>query len=257
MEFRRFGSNITGSYWGCCAICIIQNFKVDPDSPASIQMVHGDSGASIGGKYAGKTYREMFSTLIRTGTFNTNDMPNHIFLASLTQSQLRGDIGRKWLAILKENGFEFIRASDNSVSSGPNLNDGDRTGSHNPVYLFGLFRNIGSRAIANPFLPPKEWTDLASVIPEATMALNKFEESCVELANEQAIAHRKLWDASSTKFYTRDELEKEGVPVILSGGMGKKPERADTKTETLLEPIAEVEDDYNADEFETDDIEYD
>ena len=44
MEFLRFGSSIPGGYWGCCACCIIQNFKFDPKAKASIQLVSGDSG---------------------------------------------------------------------------------------------------------------------------------------------------------------------------------------------------------------------
>ena len=43
MEFLRFGSSIPGSYWGCCAFDIIQNFGAyDPDDPLSIEMVDGE-----------------------------------------------------------------------------------------------------------------------------------------------------------------------------------------------------------------------
>jgi hypothetical protein len=198
MEFLRFGSRIAGTYWGCCAIDIIQNFKVDPDAKASTQLVSGDSGAALGDKYLGPTYRDIFLNRLRIGTFGSNDMPNHIFLASLDSDQIRGEIGKKWLAILKDSGFEFIRATDNSVYSGSSLNNKSYRG---PVYLFGLFRNIGKAAVPDPFKPPKEWTDLP----------------------EQTKPQEEMWKAGKTVILTAKQLIEAGAPVMKSGTMGEKP----------------------------------
>lgn len=159
MEFNRFGSTIPGSYWGCCACDIIQNFKVDPDEKASIELVSGDGGGSLG-KYAGPTYRDIFWQRIRFGTFDSRDMPNHAFIAILTDSQMSGGVGAKWLAILKEAGFEYIRSVSNSVYQGASLlgNAAPSDGSRNNIFM--LVRNIGIGSIKDQFTPPKAWTDL-------------------------------------------------------------------------------------------------
>jgi hypothetical protein len=154
-------------------MCIIQNFKIDPDEKSSIQLVDGDGGYPCsnanGFMFAGPTWRDIFWQRLRYGTFGTNDMPNHGFLAILTQSQISGGVGKKWLAILKEAGFEFLRTVDNSVYSGPSTitAPGKGTTSAHPNYVFGLFRNVGHGAIADPYTPPKEWLDLPKVVPEA------------------------------------------------------------------------------------------
>lgn len=221
MEFLRFGSNIPGNYWGCCAICIIQNFKVDPDAQASIGLVHGDSGTPMmrGDEplYAGPTYRDIFNTRIRIGTFSTDEMPNHMFLASLTQQQIDGAVGKKWLAILKENGFEFLRTTDNSVYTGPSLN----SGTPHPVHLFGLFRNVGRAKIKNPFVPPKGWTDLPTVIPEAWQLFDK--DSVDDLAKRQTEGWTSLWNEGKTVLLTAAEVIKAGAPVTRAGITGTKP----------------------------------
>jgi hypothetical protein len=129
MEFLRFGSQIPGIYHGCCAVDIIQNFKVDPDAPASIQCVHGDSGVSLNA-FLGLTYHEIFLARLRCGTFSQKELPCRAFFASMTADQLKTENGKKWLAILRENGFEFIRAVHNSVY-------GDRT---NDVYDYTTAR---------------------------------------------------------------------------------------------------------------------
>ena len=170
MEFLRFGSSIPGGYWGCCACCIIQNFKVDPDEKASIQLVSGDQGTPImQGKdalFAGPTWRDIFWQRIRFGTFDKRDMPNHAFFAILTEWQISDTIGKKWLAILKEAGFEFFRTVSNSVYAGQAVG-GDPT-NHSPNHIFALVRNVGVGAIKDQFTPPKAWTDLPSVVTEPT-----------------------------------------------------------------------------------------
>src|SRR6185369_2015183 len=143
MEVLRFGSTIPGGYWGCCAADIIQNCKVDPDAPASISIVNGDGGEFMQ-KFLGKTYREIFESRLRIGTFSTRDMPNHAFFVILEKAQISSGYGQKWLAILKEHGFEFIRAVNNSVWNKDN-------------YVFALFRNNGPNALADQFTPPPGW----------------------------------------------------------------------------------------------------
>lgn len=208
MEFLRFGSSIPGSYWGCCACCIIQNFKVDPDAKASIQLVGGDGGNPILGPdggflYAGPTWRDIFWQRLRFGTFNKNDMPNHAFLAILTASQISGGVGAKWLAILKEAGFEFIRTVDNSVYTGQAMDTGQ--GYSHPNYIFGLFRNIGNGAIADPHAPPQAWLDLP----------------------EQTKTQREVWDELTKKqdtLMTEAQLVEAGVPVMMAGLRSKYPQ---------------------------------
>jgi len=242
MEFLRFGSKIPGSYWGCCAVCIIQNFKFDPDDKASMQRVSGDQGYALTiprgmpnvGKpaYVGPTYRDIFKTMIRTGTHTLGDMPNHTFLAVLTESQIAGKVGKKWLAILKEEGFEFIRAVDNSVYTGPAI-EGGTTTSH-PNYLFGLFRNISAARIEDPFTPPKAWTDLEGGTTGATDVLGLVNEGGVtaaafalevsdgedvlaRLAKVQTDYHTARWKEGKTVFVTEEELIEAGAPVMKAG----------------------------------------
>jgi hypothetical protein len=238
MEFSRFGGNITNGYWGCCACCIIQDFNQDPDAKSSIQLVDGDGATAIlgnGGKqlYAGPTYRDIFLQRLRFGTFSTTDMPNHAFLAILTQGQINNTYGKKWLELLKQTGFEFIRTINNSVYTGQTLLDGanapefidfddvdcdDESPVHGNAanYLFGLFRNIGKGAAENPFVPPKEWIDLPEGSPAAIDAIGK---EAVDMAKEQQAFHRKVWDElpKQDTLLTEEQLREKDVPVWLSG----------------------------------------
>jgi hypothetical protein len=188
IEVTRFFGRKGGEGVGCCAIDLIQGFVNDPDAPASMKLVHGDSGTVLTKKgkaaYLGKTNHELFLNYLRIGTFSLEDMPNRIFLASLTEDQCNGAIGQRWLKILKENGFEFIRATDNSVYSGSNVGDTPGKGGR-PVYLFGLFRNISSSALADPFKAPDFWDTL----PEPEMTPNQ------------------LWNSQTTRIYTEDEIK--------------------------------------------------
>lgn len=207
MEFLRFGSSIPGSYWGCCAVDIIQNFKFDPDQKASIELVNGDNGfpLSKNGKYlfAGKTYHEIFRLRLRIGTFSSKNMPNHGFIAVLTDEQIRGGCGKKWLKILRDEGFEFIRTVDNSVYSGDRLADEGEVSSH-PNHIFGLFRNVGQGAISDPFTPPKPWTDLK---PPKKTDLELYK------------------DLLELPFYTEEELEKDGIPITYAGKRSRYPQQ--------------------------------
>jgi hypothetical protein len=171
-EALRFGSSIPGGYWGCCAGDIFQCFKSDPDEPASIQFVNGDGGepqtdASGNLLFAGPTNRDVFLARFRDGTFGCGDMPNHFFIAVLTEDQIDGAFGSKWLAILKEHGFEFIRTVANSVYTGKSVGTEPPEGEgHSLNYVFALFRGIADGAPEDAFTPPKAWTDLPKVRPE-------------------------------------------------------------------------------------------
>lgn len=207
MEFLRFGSSIPGGYWGCCAMCIIQNFKFDPDAKASIQLVSGDGGTGliIGGEpaFAGPTYRDIFKQRIRIGTFSTEDMPNHGFLAVLTSDQIAGGHGKKWLQILKEEGFEFIRTVDNSVYTGAGMTG---SGSSHPNYLFGLFRNITGSRIKDPFKAPAAWTNL----PDPYNG-DMSPENMTKVQKDHWLAN------SPTKLMKKSEIVAAGAPVIMAG----------------------------------------
>lgn len=211
MEFLRFGSSIPGGYWGCCAVCIIQNFKFDPNSKASIELVSGDGGGSTG-KFAGPTYHDIFKTRIRIGTFSTNDMPNHAFFAVLTDQQINGTYGKAWLKILKEEGFEFLRTQDNSVYTGAQL-DGS-TSSH-PNYIFALFRNITNSKIIDPMTPPKAWTDLPSVTPESWELVSPSDR--LSFAASSSAAQKAHWQKGKTKLLTESDVTKAGAIVVLAG----------------------------------------
>lgn len=237
MEFLRFGSSIPGSYWGCCACCIIQNFKVSPTAPASIELMSGDGGQPLihtkgGSMFAGTTYGDIFRQRLRYGTFHSGDMPNHMFLAILTDWQIRNGVGAEWLKILKEEGFEFLRTTDNSVYSGPSLASADKMDgdSAHKNYLFALCRNVGNGNVVNPLQPPAEWTKLDKVVPEIWDILGSDDKERAErtkaFALEQKVVHRKLYDKlPKGVFYTRKELEEKGVPVTLGGRRSDQPQQ--------------------------------
>lgn len=238
MEFLRFGSSIPGAYWGCCAMCIIQNFKFDPDDKASIQLVSGDGGGPLTKNdkllYAGPTYHDIFKQRIRIGTFSNHDMPNHGFLAVLTGQQLSDSVGKKWLAILKEEGFEFIRAVDNSVYTGPKLTGST---SPHPNYLFGLFRNITESRITDPFTPPEAWTNLPQVIAEAWQGVPEDQRSLI--AEDQTKYHKDRWKKNGpTKLLTEDEIVAAGAPVVMAGLRSKFPQQPKEVRDKLLEKQA-------------------
>lgn len=213
MEFLRFGSSIPGSYWGCCACDIIQDFKQDPDAKAAIELVGGDGGAPImrGSEplFAGPTYRDIFWQRLRIGTFSNADTPNHAFIAILTDWQISGGVGYKWLQILAEAGFEFIRTVNNSVYTGSgtaNKVPGDK-GSHQN-YIFALIRNIGTRGCANPFKPPKAWTDIKGRKPGASDFVEMFGDDIKGMVKEQFEFDKAVWDKiGSPNFLTEKEAE--------------------------------------------------
>jgi hypothetical protein len=232
MEFLRFGSAIPGSYWGTCAIDIVQDFNQDPDAPMSSQVVHGDSGGALTDKdgnalYIGGTYRQIFEDRLRIGTFYKTELPVHTFLASMTSSQIGTTSGKKWLKILKDNGFEFIRAVGNSVYAGAN---------HNVVYVFGLFRNTGVGAVSRPYKPPKAWEDLPDGIPGVYDLVP--DGKLKDLARRQLDVYDSLWAKGGAVVYsTEADLRQKGIPVMASGTAGKRPYPIDVKTPEPTIPI--------------------
>lgn len=234
MEFLRFGSSIPGSYWGCCACCIIQNFKVDPDDKASIQLVSGDGGGPIlKGRemlFAGPTWRDIFWQRIRSGTFDSRDVPNHAFFAILTDWQVNNNFGGKWLAILKEAGFEFVRSVSNSVYTGQGLSQPEGKGS-NLNYIFALYRNIGAGAPADPFTPPKAWQALPTVTPEVW----QFVQDPKEFAKSQSAAQRVVWDKiGPPKFLTESEVVAAGAPVTMAGLRSEYPQELKSERDAKM-----------------------
>ena len=229
MEFLRFGSSIPGEYWGCCAVDIIQNFKQDPSTKASIQLVSGDGGGgcTVGGELAflGPTLEDIFWQRLRVSTFGSGDTPNHAFLAVLEESQISGGVGLKWLKILKQAGFEFIRTIDNSVYTGEKIGG---SGSAHRNYIFGLFRNIGNGKVEDPFTPPKAWTDMDKVIPEPWEFLNNggFDGTLTDLAEEQRKKHTEIWNAHGpTRKMKESEVVAAGAPVIMAGLRSEFPQQ--------------------------------
>src|SRR3546814_4773975 len=58
-------------------------------------------------------------------------------------------------------------------------------------YLFGLFRNIGTGYVGNPYKAPTEWTKLEQVVPEAWQMLSKDEMKELNQKNQEH--HLKRW----------------------------------------------------------------
>lgn len=183
IECLRFAAERGGEGIGCCAIDLFQGFVNNPDGKAAVRLNHGDTGSPLtvykDGKaveaWLGPTNREIFLQYLRIGTFDTREMPNRMFLAAMTDEQLESDYGREWMRILKDNGFQFIAKVDNSVYSGQDVGEpfdgeptycdcgcGMRMGGEeaHPVYLFGLFRDIGTTRVGDPFKAPQFWEDL-------------------------------------------------------------------------------------------------
>lgn len=170
--------------------------------------------------FAGPTYRDIFWQRIRSGTFDSKDMPNHTFFAILTDWQINSAHGRKWMAILKEAGFEFVRSVSNSVYTRQTLSK-PRGEGESLNYIFALFRNIGYGAPADPFTPPKAWRDLPSVTPEAW----QFVQDPKTFAQAQSEAQRVVWDRiGPPKFLTESEIVAAGAPVILAGLRSENPQ---------------------------------
>lgn len=173
LECLRLGSRKGGAGMGCCAVDVFQNFNHDPDSKAGsegfVGIENGDTNTKIMDLTAneqlgyGPTNKDVFLGYLRSGTFNQHDKMDKTFFAVLTKEQCNSSTGKKWLKILKENGFEFVRAVNNSVYNGgskPRAKDAAPTGHAHVNYIFGLFRNISESGVKDPFAPPAGWDKL-------------------------------------------------------------------------------------------------
>lgn len=238
MEFLRFGSSIPGAYWGCCAMCIIQDFKQDPADKYAIEIVDGDGGIPMGG-FLGMTYEEVFMQRLRIGTFSTSDMPNHGFLAILADWQISSGVGLKWLKILKREGFEFIRTVTNSVYDGQSVLTGKPHAKHghHPNYVFGLFRNVGKGACANPYEPPQAWKNLDSVVPE-TWELYA-DKADAAYADNVRLAQMPLYKAlPKPKLHTIKAIREAGIEPTMAGRRSTKPQQSAKQREQVEEAEA-------------------
>lgn len=251
MEFLRFGSSIPGAYWGCCAMDIIQNMKVDPDEKQAIGLINGDSGHPITKDslqlYLGTTYRDIFKGRMLIDSMSSQKHPDHAFLCTMTNSQINSGVGAKWLKVLAEEGFEFIAMVDNSVYSGSKVItdvDYDSVSSHEN-YLFGCFRNIGTGAVSNPRTPPQAWTKLKTVdAPSMTL------ERSIEVNKAQREWHLKRWEELSKgfKLYTLKELYDLGLTdhdireagTQMRGELPKHPRFQESRYQRLLHMPAAV-----------------
>lgn len=175
LECVRFGARLPAIGIGCCAIDLIQGFSCDPDGPVERKMVHGDAGTALtlNGKqaFAGPTNRALFNIYLKTGTFDTQDSPDRAFFCALSDYQLKTDYGKKWLEIIKDAGFEFLRTINNTV-----YNQGRGTTPH-MVHIFALFRNISSARVRDPLTPPQQWLDT----PEGRGAEKWYKETKTEI----------------------------------------------------------------------------
>jgi hypothetical protein len=159
-------------------------------------------------------------------------MPNHAFIAILAKSQIASGVGKKWLAILKAEGFEFVRTVNNSVWNADN-------------YIFMLVRNVGPNAVADQFTPPKEWTDLPNVVPETweRLGLNVEPTDRAAFTKEIAAAQKPLYAAlPSHVFYTEAQLEAEGIPITYAGkrtlqGRIGYPQQSKTERQRFTESL--------------------
>jgi hypothetical protein len=165
IECLRLGARRGGEGIGCCAMDVIQGFNNDPDKICPQQpFFNGDSWAPefylgsdmqlcVGGD--GITNEMAFMSHITHGSFSpdTEIAADHAFVAVLTDDQCNSSIGKKWLAILKREGFEWKGCTSNSVY-----------GEYHPNHIFMLIRsthnNMEDSEIESLRLPPPIWEKL-------------------------------------------------------------------------------------------------
>lgn len=167
IECLRLGARRGGEGIGCCAIDVLQGFNNPPESICPQQPhYNGDSWwpsfypgtddqLCIGGE--GITNEQVFLAHLTHGSFTAQPEPDHGFIASLTDEQCNSSIGKKWLEILKREGFVWVGATSNSVYD-----------EYHPNHVFMLMRsthiNMGDEEIEELQQPPKAWNN----IPEPT-----------------------------------------------------------------------------------------
>lgn len=235
MEFIRFGSTIPGSYWGCCAIDLAQNFKVDPDAKASIQLVTGDGGGPMTkdgeSLYMGPTYRDIFWQRLRYSTHSpTRKFPNRGVVCSITENQIQGQYGRQWMEILFEAGFMFVATVANGVYTGANRAPYSKSRGSSLNHIFLLPRNIGANGCGDSFTPPQAWQDLHA------KAKTKKREPWQFLSAEDRLAIAKVrhkndvsvWDKMPQPPVLKESEMEKLAPLTLAGL--RSPNRQELKS---------------------------
>lgn len=163
IECLRLGARRGGEGIGCCAMDVIQGFNNSPDAICPQQPhFNGDDWSPsfypgsnqqlcVGGE--GITNEQAFLSQITHGSFTPEPEPDHGFVAVLTGEQCSSSNGKKWLAILKREGFEWVGCTSNSVY-----------GEFHPNHVFMLLRNthtsMEDEEIEQLKKPPSAWTEL-------------------------------------------------------------------------------------------------
>ena len=161
IECLRLGARRGGEGIGCCAVDVFQGFSNDPyDDRPPIPMLEGDSRHPIIAGYPDMRQRtivgtneEVFLTYLKIGTMSSAPVEDHAFIAVITGEQIRSSTGKKWLKILKREGFEWAGCTSNSVYS-----------EYHPNHIFMMIRSTGEYMDEDEILqlkkPPSAWLEL-------------------------------------------------------------------------------------------------
>lgn len=164
IECLRFGARRGGDGIGCCAVDVIQGFGNPPDAICPQKPFYdGDSWAPV--FYSGTsrqlcvggeniTNEQAFLAYLTHGSFTSEPEPDHAFIAILAKEQCEeSSSGKKWLAILKREGFEWVGCTSNSVY-----------GECHPNHIFMLIRSTHTHMedseIESLKRPPQIWDEL-------------------------------------------------------------------------------------------------
>lgn len=191
IECLRLGARRGGIGIGCCAIDVFQGFSNHPDAACPpIPFFEGDSWTPHMDCNTNKqlhmkgTNAEVFRAYLAHGSFTPYPEQDHAFIAVLTEEQIHNSIGRSWLKILKEEGFEWMGAVSNSVYS-----------EYHPNHIFILIRNtrdyMDDEELEMLKKPPQAWTELDA--PTETPAERFYKKHC----HEYEAAHEYLVPVSS------------------------------------------------------------
>ncbi len=195
IECLRLGARRGGEGIGCCAMDIIQGFDNSPEGLRPQQPFYNgdcwtpemypgtDDQLCVGG--GDVTNEQAFLAYLAHGSFSPEPYADHGFIAVLTGDQCKSSNGKKWLAILKREGFEWVGATSNSVY-----------GEYHPNHVFMLLRSthteMGENEIELLKKPPKAWEEL----PEPT---ETPEERFRTLADEYSKAHTPATEATKAE----------------------------------------------------------
>jgi hypothetical protein len=155
IECLRLGARRGGQGIGCCAIDVIQGFNNDPDAVCPpMPQFNGDSWTPEGVAVGNCTNEEAFLAYLAHGSFSPHETyPDHGFIVTLTGDQVKSVAGKKWLTILKREGFEWVGCVSNSVYT-----------EYHPNHVFMLLRNthtyMEDEEIERLKSPPEFWQTL-------------------------------------------------------------------------------------------------